>query len=108
MNDSLIRVCEASSVDEDSQIQVDVPDLGTLAVYHVDGKFYVTADSCTHMQASLGEEGFLDGHVIQCTWHDGKYDIRTGEVLGPPCPAALKTYSVTVSDGVIYVQATGT
>jgi p-cumate 2,3-dioxygenase ferredoxin subunit len=38
------------------------------------------------MQASLGDEGALDGYVIQCTWHDGKYDIRTGKVLAPPVP----------------------
>jgi nitrite reductase/ring-hydroxylating ferredoxin subunit len=41
--------------------------------------------------------------VIQCTWHNGKFDIRTGEVLGPPCPAPLRTYDVVMRDGDVFV-----
>jgi p-cumate 2,3-dioxygenase ferredoxin component len=105
MSESLIKLCDASSLDDGEQTTVRVNGLGALAVYHVDGEFFVTDDNCTHMQASLGEEGFLDGHVIQCTWHNGKFDIRTGEVLGPPCPRPLKTHPVVVKDGVVYVKA---
>ncbi len=101
----LVRVCGVDEIDSDSHMQVRVPDLGALAVYHVDGRFYVTADSCTHMQASLGEEGALEGHVIQCSWHNGKFDIRTGAVLGPPCPAPLKTYRVCVEGESVFVEA---
>jgi len=56
------------------------------------------------MQASLGEEGALEEHVIQCTWHNGKFDILTGEVLGPPCPTALRTYPVSVRDEIVYIR----
>jgi p-cumate 2,3-dioxygenase ferredoxin component len=101
----MIRVCGVDEVDSESHMQVRVPGLGALAVYHVEGRFYVTADTCTHLQASLGEEGSLEGHVIQCTWHNGKFDIRTGEVLAAPCLAALKTYPVTVKDGAVFIAA---
>jgi nitrite reductase/ring-hydroxylating ferredoxin subunit len=100
----MIRVCAIVDVEPESHRQVHVAGLGPLTVYHVGGQFYITADSCTHMQASLGEEGVLDGYVIQCTWHDGKFDIRTGEVLGPPCPRPLKTYVVALIDGDVYVN----
>jgi nitrite reductase/ring-hydroxylating ferredoxin subunit len=103
MSGKLVRVCGVADVEPESHTQVRVPGLGALAVYHVEGRFYVTADSCTHLQASLGEEGSLEGHVIQCTWHNGKFDIRTGEVLAEPCPAPLKTYPVTVADGSVFV-----
>jgi nitrite reductase/ring-hydroxylating ferredoxin subunit len=99
-----VRVCGTAELEPDSHMQVEVTGVGALAVYHVSGRFYVTADSCTHMQASLGDEGALDGHVIQCTWHNGKYDIRTGEVLAPPCPAPLRTYPVVVRDGDVYIE----
>ncbi len=101
----MIRVCAASDVDPESHMQVRVPGVGAVAVYHVGGRFYVTADNCTHMQASLGEEGALEGHVIQCTWHNGKFDIRTGAVVGPPCPAPLKTYVVQLVDGNVFIEA---
>lgn len=100
----MIRVCAVGDLAPQSQMQVRVPGLGALAVYHVDGQFYVTQDNCTHMQASLGEEGSLEGHVIQCTWHNGRFDIRTGAVLAPPCPAPLKTYPVKVLDGGVYIE----
>jgi nitrite reductase/ring-hydroxylating ferredoxin subunit len=99
----MIRVCGIDEVRPESHMQVRVPGIGALAVYHVEGQFYVTADSCTHLQASLGEEGSLEGHIIQCTWHNGKFDIRTGVVLAPPCPAALKTYPVTIRDGSVFI-----
>lgn len=100
----MIRVCSVSDIDPETHAQISVPGLGNVAVYNVQGRFYVTADSCTHLQASLGEEGLLDGHVIQCTWHNGKFDIRTGEVLAPPCPKPLKTYAVTITDGAVFVD----
>ena len=99
-----VRVCGTRGFEPDSHMKVQVPGIGVLAVYHVGGSFYVTADSCTHMQASLGDEGMLEGHVIQCTWHNGKFDIRTGEVLGPPCPAPLRTYPAIVRDGEVYIE----
>lgn len=105
MSTKVFRVCSTKDVEPESHAQVRVAGLGAVAVYHVDGEFFVTADSCTHMQASLGEEGSLEGHVIQCTWHNGKFDIRTGAVVGPPCPAPLRTYPVTLRDGAVYVEA---
>jgi p-cumate 2,3-dioxygenase ferredoxin component len=105
MSTKSFKVCDAADIQAGTHSQVRVPGLGAVAVYHVEGEFFVTADSCTHMQASLGEEGSLEGHVIQCTWHNGKFDIRTGAVVGPPCPAPLRTYPVTLKDGAVYVEA---
>lgn len=97
-----IPVCIATEIAPGSHRQVDVPDLGAVAVYHVGDQYFITEDSCTHMQASLGEEGTLEGCVIECSWHGGRFDIRTGEVLAPPCPAPLKTYPVALEDGMLY------
>lgn len=105
MSGKLIRICEVAAVDPGTHMQFRVPELGAVAVYHVEGEFYVTADACTHMQGSLGEEGVLEGHVIQCTWHNGKFDIRTGAVLAAPCPAPLKTFRVHVQEGAVFVEA---
>jgi nitrite reductase/ring-hydroxylating ferredoxin subunit len=107
MSGKELRVCATRDLAPESHMQVDVPGLGPVAVFHVEGSFYVTDDRCTHLQASLGEEGVLEGHVIQCTWHNGKFDIRTGQVLGPPCPAPLRTYPVSVRDGHVYIQVAG-
>ncbi len=74
-----------------------------MAVYVVDGKYFVTSDICTHSTASLSEDGELDGFVIECTWHGGKFDIRTGDFLSMPCTQPLKTYPTNVEGGEIFI-----
>ena len=75
----------------------------TLAVYHVGADFYVTDDACTHGPGSLSE-GFLDGDVIECNFHQGCFNVRTGEVVTPPCVVPIKTYKTIVEDGAVYIE----
>ena len=64
-----------------------------LAVYEVSGDCFVTLDRCTHAEARLSE-GYLEGFLIECPLHQGLFDIRTGEVKGPPCTEPLRTFAV--------------
>lgn len=67
----------------------------TLAVFNVDGGFYVTDDHCTHGPGSLSA-GYLVGYDIECDFHQGCFDVRTGAVTAPPCMLPVKTYRVVV------------
>lgn len=82
-----------------------LPDGTTIAVYNVDGAFYATADLCTHGESSLSDEGTLMGTTVECAWHAGTFDVRTGEALTLPCQIALQTYAIEVIDGTVYVAA---
>ena len=75
----------------------------TLAVFNVDGEFHVTDDQCTHGPGSLSE-GFIDGDIVECNFHQGQFNIRTGEVVLPPCMVPVKTYPVTVADGKVTIE----
>ena len=68
-----------------------------------DGEFYATADSCTHEQWSLGEDGDLEQNHITCPLHMAQFDIRSGAALCLPATEALKTYPVTVEDDRVLV-----
>ena len=81
-----------------------LPNGKVIAVYRVDGRFYATDDTCTHGAASLSEEGTLTGHMVLCSWHNGSFDIRTGEPCGSPCSVPLKTYPVRIVDGFVNVE----
>jgi nitrite reductase/ring-hydroxylating ferredoxin subunit len=72
-------------------------------VHHVDRAFYVTDDACTHGPGSLSE-GRLEGDVIECNFHQGGFDVRSGEVVLPPCMIPVKTYPTVVEDGVVYIE----
>jgi nitrite reductase/ring-hydroxylating ferredoxin subunit len=74
-----------------------------LAVFNVDGEFFVTDDACTHGPGSLSE-GYLDGDVIECNFHGGQFNVRPGEVLSPPCMVPVRTYAVTVEHGMVIID----
>jgi nitrite reductase/ring-hydroxylating ferredoxin subunit len=99
-----IALCRADEVPPGGTLRVEPAGL-TLAVYNVDGTFYVTDDLCTHGPGSLSE-GFLDGEVIECNFHQGLFNVRTGAVVGPPCVVPIKTYPAVVEDGTVYLQGT--
>jgi nitrite reductase/ring-hydroxylating ferredoxin subunit len=97
-----IPICKADDVSVGNVIRVSAPGLN-LAVYHVGDKFYVTDDSCTHGPGSLSE-GYLEGEVIECNFHQGKFNVRTGEVVLPPCMIPIKTYNAVLEDGVVHID----
>jgi nitrite reductase/ring-hydroxylating ferredoxin subunit len=100
-----IRVCAQHEVEIGGMLQVHVDGLPALAVYRVgDEEFYCTADLCTHGASSLSDEGDLNGHVIECTWHEGKFDIRTGQPCALPCTTPLQTYPVVLHDEQVCIE----
>lgn len=97
-----IDLCATDDVAEGRVIRVEADEL-TLAVYCVEGEFFVTDDNCTHGPGSLSE-GYLEGHEIECDFHQGCFDIRTGAVTMPPCIEPIKTYRVVVVDGRVMIE----
>jgi nitrite reductase/ring-hydroxylating ferredoxin subunit len=77
--------------------------LPPIAVFRVGDEYFCTQDACTHAGASLGDEGTLEGHIVECSWHEGRFDVRTGAVCAAPPDCGLKTYPVSVDDGVVYI-----
>ena len=71
-----------------------------VAVYLVDGTVYATANRCTHGDASLCD-GFLEGHEIECPFHQGRFDVRTGMATAAPAEIALATWPARLVDGKI-------
>lgn len=97
-----LELCRVDDVPPGQVMKVETSGL-TLAVYNVDGVFYVTSDQCTHGPGLLSE-GFLDGEVIECNFHQGCFNVRTGEVVAPPCIVPIRTYPVSVENGTVYIQ----
>lgn len=97
-----IDLCATDEVAPGTAIKVEAVGL-TLAVYNVDGEFFVTDDLCTHGPGSLSE-GYLDGYIVECDFHNGAFDIRTGEVAAPPCMIPLKTYRAVVEKDRVLIE----
>jgi nitrite reductase/ring-hydroxylating ferredoxin subunit len=97
-----IKLCSADQVAAGSALKVETGDL-VLAVYNVNGAFYVTDDACTHGPGSLSE-GYIEDDIVECNFHNGQFNIRTGEVVSPPCMVPVKTYPAIVEDGTVYIE----
>ena len=82
-----------------------IPGRPPLALYNLDGAFFITDDTCTHGMASLCE-GTLDGDIIECPWHGGAFHVKTGQPASRPCVSALRTYKAVVSDGTVFIELT--
>jgi nitrite reductase/ring-hydroxylating ferredoxin subunit len=102
---SRIQLCRTTDVANGATLKVEAGGQA-LAVFNVNGQFFVTDDACTHGPGSLSE-GYLDGHIIECNFHGGQFDVRTGAVVSPPCMVAVKTYAVTVEDGAVLIDVPG-
>ncbi len=74
-----------------------------IALFRVDGAFYALSDTCTHRGGPLSE-GELEGAEVTCPWHGAKFDIRTGAVVGPPAPRAVKSYPVRVTGADVEIE----
>ena len=74
-----------------------------IALYDIAGEVFATDNLCTHAQALL-TDGTLQGEIVECPLHGGRFSVRNGEGQGPPIPCALKTYPVRVIDGEIQIR----
>ena len=97
-----IQLCKTQEIAPGEALKVETAGLA-LAVFNVDGAFHVTDDAWTHGPGSLSE-GYLEGHVIECNFHQGAFNVCTGEVVKPPCFVPVKTYKAVVEDGIVYVE----
>ncbi|MDE0391138.1 MAG: Rieske 2Fe-2S domain-containing protein [Rhodospirillales bacterium] len=97
-----VRACASEDIEDEDLIRWDYEGR-TYAIYRAKDGFYCTDGMCTHEEEHL-EEGLLIGHVIECPLHQGRFDIRTGEVISPPPFGDLNTYPVKTENGEVYVK----
>ena len=97
-----IELCRAADVAVGTPLRIEADGL-VVAVFNLDGEFFVTDDACTHGPGSRGE-GYVDGDVVECNFHGGQFNIRTGEVISPPCMIPIKTYPTRVENGKVVID----
>lgn len=105
MSDACERValCRREEVEPGHAIRIEKGQL-VLAVFNLDGEYFVTDDTCTHGPGSLSE-GCIEGDVVECDFHNGAFNIRTGDVVTPPCMIPVKTYRTVVdADGYVSIE----
>jgi nitrite reductase/ring-hydroxylating ferredoxin subunit len=97
-----VSLCRQTDVEAGKAIRIENGQL-VLAVFNLDGEYFVTDDACTHGPGSLSE-GCIDGDIVECDFHNGAFNIRTGDVAAAPCMVPVKTYRTVVDeDGFVSI-----
>ena len=97
----LVQVAKAEDVAPGSGIVAEVNGK-SLAVFNVDGSFFVIDNTCVHRGGPLGE-GELEGEVVTCPWHAWDYNVITGACINNPS-ACVKAYPVVVEGSEVKVE----
>ena len=101
MDEKYTRLIETDEVAPDEGRRVRIDGLEPIAVFNVDGEFFVTQDTCSHAKASLSK-GWVEGFEICCPVHDGRFDMRSGAALCFPATDPIRTYPAKVHEGAVW------
>ena len=97
-----VKVAAASEIAEGAmKIVCD----GQVVVANAAGRLYAFGNVCPHAEGPLGE-GFLDGLVVECPWHNGQWDITTGKGLTAFATADIPIFEVRVVGDDIEIKLT--
>ncbi len=50
------------------------------ALFNVEGRFYLSENTCPHKGGPLGD-GFLCDRIVRCPWHAWRFDVVTGRAV---------------------------
>lgn len=74
-----------------------------IALFNVGGAYFAIDNMCTHEEASLAD-GEISGFEVTCPLHGAKFDVRSGQVLGPPAYDDVASYPVRVSGADVEID----
>jgi len=63
---------------------------------------FALENRCVHLGCPLAA-GTLDGYTLKCPCHDWRFDVRDGRFIDAP-RLRLKTYTVTIKDGKVFIR----
>ena len=49
--------------------------------------------------------GYVEGEEVECPFHQGRFHIPSGTPTSLPCAVPIKTYPVTMRDGMVCIAA---
>lgn len=97
-----VKVARTSEIADQSATCVEV-DGKPIAIFNLGGEFYAIDDTCTHHGGPLSE-GSVHGEKVECPWHGAHFNIKSGEVTGPPATEGVTNYTVRVTGEVIEIE----
>ncbi|MBF8286843.1 MAG: bphF [Dehalococcoidia bacterium] len=96
-----VRVAGRGDVPAGEMLIVEIEG-AEIVLANVDGQIYAFGNGCTHRGGPLGE-GLLEGDEVECPFHQGRFNVKTGEAVQEPPTEPVPTYEVQVDGDDIKV-----
>ena len=97
--DGWIEACSAGALRRSDVIRFD-HDGATYALYRTaEGQLYATEGACTHGSSHLADGLLVQGTLIECGKHNGRFDVRDGAAVRLPACVGLRSYALREEGG---------
>jgi len=74
-----------------------------IALFSLGDEIYAIGDLCSHEGGSLSD-GDLVGEEVECPWHQGRFNVKTGAACCEPAIDAVERYNVRIADGDVEIE----
>jgi naphthalene 1,2-dioxygenase ferredoxin component len=79
------------------------PEGKDIALFKLEDGVYAIDNLCSHGHAKLCD-GFMDGHRVECPFHQALFDVRDGSVHCGPATEPMKSWPVKIAAGRVYLD----
>jgi 3-phenylpropionate/trans-cinnamate dioxygenase ferredoxin subunit len=97
-----VKIAEAKDVQK-NHMQVFTVKGREILLVNLDGEFHAFDNRCPHMGYPLFF-GSLKNDTLTCGFHSAKFNVRTGESVGPVTKERLKTFPVKIQNSSVFVE----
>ncbi|SUZ98054.1 uncharacterized protein METZ01_LOCUS50908 [marine metagenome] len=101
-NKEFVFVADSTDIELGQSLSLKINGVQILICHTKDG-IYAIEDQCTHANEPLCE-GRIEGNLISCPVHGALFDVRNGEVKGPPASIKLRTFELKIDGTSIGVE----
>ena len=105
MDSGFQRVARLEELPNNEMTAAMLEDGNEIVLVRTGGNVYAVEIMCTHQEAWL-DSGFFhpESMEIECPLHEGRFDVRTGNVTSPPPTEPIGTYEVAVEGNEVFVK----
>jgi 3-phenylpropionate/trans-cinnamate dioxygenase ferredoxin component len=97
------KICPLAELEVNTARKVVVDGVPIALVLDANGDVHAIGDTCTHGDISLSE-GFVEDDTLECWAHGSKFKLTTGKPLTLPAYEPVPVYTVTITDGDVYID----
>lgn len=74
-----------------------------IALFQVADEVFAINNLCSHGDARLCD-GFVEGHLVECPYHQAQFSLRDGSVSCGPATEPVKFWPVKIEAGRVLLQ----